>query len=130
MDHSGDHPRRSAPQNQPQLRQPLQILPHAYSAPPGQHTKSAPTGTEMFPCIQGSISFSKCFWEVVPSALGSRSVFPRGFPASRLPPLCTRSHTCTRPLLDGFAVRRLHPVPNTLSTVELKRIVGGTLTPP
>jgi len=75
----------------------------------------------MFPCIQGSISFSKCFWEVVPSALGSRSVFPRGFPASRLRTLCTRSHTCTRPLLDGFAVRRSYPVPKTQSTVEFKR---------
>src|SRR5215831_20343795 len=75
----------------------------------------------MFPCIQGSISFSKCFWEVVPSSLGSRSVFPRGFPASRLRTLCTRSHTCTRPLLDGFAVRRSYPVPKTQSTVEFKR---------
>src|SRR5262245_1598341 len=38
MDHSGDHSRMSAPRNQPQLRQPLQILPPAYSARPRQHT--------------------------------------------------------------------------------------------
>ena len=124
MDHSGDHSRRSAPRNQPQLRQPLQILPYAYSARPPQHTESAPTGRQvvqraepcvfsihldethhrdlrdsskerwqdswdvlvplfsrpnreiadrrmMFPRIHGSISFSKCFWEVIPS-LGFR----------------------------------------------------------
>src|SRR5215472_10142499 len=40
MDHSGDHSRRSAPRNQPQLRQPLQMLRYAYSERPRQHTPS------------------------------------------------------------------------------------------
>src|SRR5262249_33740676 len=55
MDHSGGQSRGSAPRNQPQLRQPLQILPHAYSACAHQHTECAPTGRQVVqrtePCV-------------------------------------------------------------------------------